>query len=151
MPLDTYVASLGPRASVWKILYFSMNQITPPPLFNSKTKRKNGFLLPWIGHDCREASCEGASRGYSAMQPQQRVGTRTQGGGALLASDVMVAACSAQVEVAGDARWGSEVRCRGSVAACGPRIGQHVGGVCHTHLSTKWSAYSYVCPEINHT
>jgi hypothetical protein len=22
---------------------------------------------------------------------------------------------------------------------------------CHTHLTTKWSAYSYVCPEINHT
>jgi hypothetical protein len=90
---------------------------------------QNGFLLPWIGHGCREASSEGASRGYSAMQPRQRVGTRTQDGGALLAGDVMVAACSVQVEVASDARWGSEVRCRGSVAACGPRIGQHVGGV----------------------
>jgi hypothetical protein len=22
---------------------------------------------------------------------------------------------------------------------------------CHTHLTTKWSACSYVCPEINHT
>jgi hypothetical protein len=22
---------------------------------------------------------------------------------------------------------------------------------CHTHLKTKWNAYSYVCPEINHT
>jgi hypothetical protein len=22
---------------------------------------------------------------------------------------------------------------------------------CHTHLSTKWNAYPYVCPEINHT
>jgi hypothetical protein len=33
----------------------------------------------------------------------------------------------------------------------GLQIKQLKNGTCHTHLSTKWNAYPYVRPEINHT
>jgi hypothetical protein len=39
------------------------------------------------------------------------------------------------------------------VAATKKRSGQPITYLspCHTHLKTKWNAYSYVRPEINHT
>jgi hypothetical protein len=56
--------------------------------------------------------------------------------------DALAAACGAQ-----------EPRGRVRTLGLGPTP-QDIGiaGLkCHTHLSTKWNAYPYVRPEINHT